>query len=171
MFGKCVRLAYVFGLAVTIVFNAPAAAHAAPQKGKSFADWIIDCEMAPGAKTEKCFASQTQTTKDRKGRLLRFSVGYLGPKGEPVAVAILPLGIYLPAGAAFKVDDGPQVAMTLQSCTSEGCSAGALLSEKTLKELLEGKKMAVGMMPAGSKETVSIAVSMNGFKSAFSSLK
>jgi invasion protein IalB len=152
-------------------FFVSSSAVAAPQQGKVFGDWIVDCETRQDDHTQKCFVSQTQTTKDGKGRLLKFSVGHLGAKGETVAVAILPLGIYLPAGAAFKIDQGPQVSMVLQACTAEGCAAGIALDDKTLAAALAGKTLAIGFIPAGSRQTVSVAVSLKGFRPAFASLK
>jgi invasion protein IalB len=144
-------------------------AQATPVKGKIFDDWSVEC--VGEKKDEKCYITQTLTMKEGGGRLLKVSVGYLGPKGEPVMVGIFPLGIWLPAGAAFKLDDQPQTPMVLQQCTSEGCVGSLPLTSAMIKSLQDGKSLLFGILPAGTQKTLSIAASLKGFKAAFASLK
>ena len=164
------------GTAAALVLCAVAAgpALAKSPKGKTFDDWAIECEQPAGAKDEKCFATQ-YAMMNKEGsppqRLMKFSVGYLGPKGEAVVVGLLPLGISIPTGVAFKVDDRPQQPMQLQSCGPEGCVATVLLDSDTLKAMQHGKTMAVGALPQGSTQTMAIPVSLKGFKAALSSLE
>jgi invasion protein IalB len=147
-----------------------AGAEAKPEQGKAFKDWTIACETT-AAKEKKCYASQTQTMKDGGKQLLKFMVGYLGPKQEPTAVVILPLGIYLPAGALFKVDKNPDVRLAIQSCVPDGCRSTVTLDKNALKALREGTAMVVSVMSAdASNKQVNIPVSLKGFKSAFDSL-
>jgi len=140
-------------------------------KAKVFKDWVIECETTP-AKTELCFASQNQTMKEGAGRLLKVSIGYIGPKGEPTIVAMLPLGIYLPAGAAFKVGEAKtQTQLVIQSCTTGGCSSVARLDDKIVSALLTEKDMTIGVKSSQNGKTLAIKVSLNGFKQAFETLK
>lgn len=167
---KSVITATVLSLALlAIIF--PAHAEAKPEKGKVFGDWGIECETAPD-KTEQCFASQTQTMKDQKGRLLKLSIGYIGPKNVPTMVAMLPLGIDIPAGAAYKVENSKdQVKLLIKSCTVEGCAAVTQLTPAQLKEINTGKSMVIGIMPPGGTKTMTIPVPLNGFTQAFATLK
>lgn len=136
--------------------------------GKTFDDWVVVCERPKDAKDEKCFAQQNQQTSDGN-MVLRVSVGNIGPKGEPIMIALMPLGINLSAGAAYKIDEGDQVPFFLHQCTALGCQGAAQV--KDLKALFTAKKIIIGMMPWGSSETFAIAVSPKGLKTAIDSLK
>lgn len=144
---------------------------AAPQKGKVFDDWVIECERPEGADKDICFAGQTQSMKEGGGRLIHVAVGYLGPKGESALVATVPLGIYLPAGVAFRVGDGAQTPMVIQNCTNKGCRGSVKLDDAMIKQLGAGKVMSFGMLPAANGKTVVIPVSLKGFGAALKSLK
>jgi len=152
-------------LIATALFALPAAAK--PEKGKVFGDWTIDCEGPPDKHT--CFAAQTQAAKEG-GQLLKFTVGHLGPHGEPTAVVILPLGFYIPAGAAFRVDEKPQVALGLQRCLPQGCVSSAALTDHQLHELNDGNQVIVGVVINPGGGTVGFPVSLKGFKAAYDSL-
>ncbi len=126
----------VFAIVLGVWF--PSAVSAKPQKGKVFDDWVIGCEAKEKEKEELCFASQTQSAKSTNVVVIRFNVGYIGPKGEPTVVVVLPLGFYLPAGAAFRVDEAPPVPLLVQRCTVGGCFSSAPLPDAKVKELNEG---------------------------------
>jgi len=168
-------LALLRGTAVLLAMCAVGAGPvlAKSPKGKIFEDWAVECEQPAGAKDEKCFVTQS-AVMNKEGappqRLMKFSVGYLGPKGEVVAVGLLPLGISIPTGVAFKIDDLPQRAMQLQSCGPEGCVATALLDADTVKAMQHGKTMVVGALPQGGNQTLNLPVSLKGFKAALASL-
>ena len=46
--------------------------------------------------------------------------------------ALMPLGIFLPAGVAARNDKGEQFALVPQTCTKNGCEAAVVLNDKTL---------------------------------------
>ncbi len=149
--------------AAALLLTPPALAK--PEKGKVFDDWMVGCEEQPD-KTEKCFAQQIQTAKEGGGRVLTVAIGYLGDKGKPRMITLLPLGINLAAGAAFKVDEENQVALTLQQCTPAGCQAVAQLTDEMVKALDRGKTMSIGILPWGSDKTMLIPVPLKGFSAA-----
>ena len=165
------RLTYSVAAGAVALALGTLGAQAKPQKGAVYEDWRTECETTPD-KQEKCFVSQTQTAEKGGKQLIKVSVGYMGPKNEPTMVVILPLGISLQAGAAYKADNGEQTKLNMQSCVAEGCIAGAKLSAQELKAITEGKSLFFGVMPGfGSDKTVSIPVSLKGFKTAFDTLK
>jgi invasion protein IalB len=149
-----------------------------PEAGKVFSDWVIDCEQAPDGK-QQCFASQTQTMQQpgqqqgqsQTGRLLKLSVGYIGAGGKPAMVAILPLGLYLPAGVAYQVEGQEQKPMVLQRCLAEGCIAAAELDEAVLGHMRKGKNLNVGFKGDANGQTLVIPVSLKGFDPAVRSIK
>ena len=138
---------------------------------KKFDDWEVICNKPEGTKENRCLAHQTQTVKQSNTRLIQVSLGRLGLHGEPVLVAMVPLGIWLPSGVALKIDDLPQVPMTVTQCTEKGCAAQVQVAESMMKSVLDAKAMSVGMIAAGSAQTLAIAISPKGLKSAWSAVK
>lgn len=150
----------------------PLVAQAKPQPGKQFGDWMVECEAAPDGK-QRCFLSQTQTLQQQQqsGRLIRLSIGYIGPDNKPAMVAILPLGIWLPAGAAYQVEGQPQKPLVLQRCLGEGCVAAAELDEATLGHMRKAKSLSIGIKGEAAGQTLVIPVSLTGFDAGLRSLK
>ncbi len=142
-----------------------------PLHRKTFEKWITECELSPDGKSEKCFASQTQVSKEHQQLILKFSLGRFGSKDEWAAVAILPLGISIPAGVAFKVDEGEPVTMQLQQCTGNGCLASVLLDKNLLTSIKKGKMLSVGVLPFGFPKPLGIPVDLQGCSAAVSALQ
>ena len=164
-----VTMAVCAGLSVV-----PAAAQRKPEPPKAeapkqYEDWVHECEASPNQK-QTCFISQSMMAGDGT-RLIKISIGPLGPKGETYTRVMLPLGIYLPAGAAYQVGGTPQVHLVIHTCMPEGCLASAPISPAALKAFGDGKTFAIGVVPTGSDKAVTIGVSVKGFKAALASLK
>lgn len=155
-----------------LTFLTPLATQAKPERGKSFGDWVVDCETAPDGK-ERCFISQTQTMQNQQqsGRLIKLSIGYIGPEGKPAMVAILPLGLWLPAGAAYQIEGQAQKPLVLQRCLAEGCIASAELDEATLGQMRKAKNLSVGLKAEAAGQTIVIPVSLKGFDAGLKSLR
>jgi len=138
-------------------------------KGKVFDDWAIECE-GEGA-GQHCFASQVHAPKGvASTRILKISIGYLGPKGEPAAVLFAPLGISVAAGIGFRIGDRPEQVLPIQQCRQEGCIASGALDAAAIAELTRTGKAVVGFLPFGSDKPVAVPLSMKGFAAAYRSL-
>lgn len=144
-------------------------AQAKPESGKIFDDWVIECENVEN--DQRCYASQNVIVREKNKRILKISVGPIGPKGQNLLVAVLPLGVSIQAGAAYKIDDHQQVSLVIQHCIAEGCVAGAPLDADSIKALQAGKTMTIGVIPFGTPQTVTLPVSLKGLSAALSSLK
>lgn len=147
------------------------AAFATPKSGAVFRDWVIECDSSDAAGSTSCAASQTQRSKAGGKLLIKVSVGYFGPKSELTMISVVPLGISLVAGVAYKVDNGAPVKLAPQTCTADGCSAALSLDARRGRELLGGKSMLVGYVMNGSTETNAVRVSLDGLKAAVASLR
>ncbi|WP_207462139.1 invasion associated locus B family protein [Azospirillum sp. SYSU D00513] len=143
---------------------------ATPQPGKAYDDWAVECEQTPGGEN-RCFLSQTQLLKENNARLLKASIGYLGPQDQPMLVLVLPLGVDLRAGIAMKVDDAPQISLPYQQCVQDGCTGALPLDGPTLTALRKAKRIQIGMLPYGGKQTVTIDVSPNGLARGMDALR
>jgi len=142
---------------------------AAPQAGKTFGDWAVECEQTPTG--NRCFLSQTQLLKENNARLLKASIGYLGPKNQPTLVLVLPQGVDLRAGIAMQVDDAPQISVPYHQCVQDGCSGALPLDGPTLAGLRAAKRIKIGMLPYGGKQTVTMDVSPNGLAHGMDALR
>lgn len=154
----------------TLSLLAALPALAAPQPGEIFDDWAVECERAPGGE-DRCFLSQTQLLKESNARLLKASIGYLGPGDEPILVLLLPLGVDLRAGIALKVGDGRQLSLEYQQCAQDGCTAALPLDGPTLAALREAGRIQVGMVPYASRQTMTVNVSPNGLARGMDALR
>lgn len=147
-----------------------AAADKKPEPGAGFGDWQVECEAAVDGK-ERCFLAQTQTLKENNTRLLKMSVGYIGPKGEAVLVALLPLGIDLRAGVAMKLDEGEQTALVLQHCAQDGCVASKALDAKGLAAFTKARTLRIGVLPYAGTQSVTMTVSLKGVAAGLGALR
>lgn len=64
---------------------------AAPLPPKRHGDWDVVCDSSDPQK-EHCLVVQTQTIKENNARLIQVNMGKLGPQGEAVFTALVPLG-------------------------------------------------------------------------------
>jgi invasion protein IalB len=96
-------------------------AAAAPENGKVFENWTVQCAVPRGSDKAHCTVSQTLLIKENNNRLISFEVG-LDDKGGSTAAAILPLGIVIPVGVTLHFDNNTDQAMPIQhSETPSNC--------------------------------------------------
>ena len=88
----------------------------------------------------------------------------------PVALVQLPLGISLPAGARFGVDDGNAAELQIQTCENRGCFASTPISVDLLSALKAGKQLKVSFQTL-AKETITIPMPLADFSSAYDRIK
>lgn len=161
----------VLWLAVAgLLSMAPGSASAAPQNGQVFKDWVVKCEGGEG-QSERCYIVQNIVITQTGQRLLTFTAGYIGADSGPVAHLLLPLGMYLPAGVALKVDSGEQFKAPVIICSANGCEASLSLDDDLLPQLKNGLVAQVAFLDGTARRQITISVSLKGFTAAFNSLK
>lgn len=143
---------------------------AAPKAGDTFDNWAVECEQG-SAGVSHCFLSQTHLMAGNNARLLKASIGYLGPKQEPMLVFLLPLGVDLRAGVAMKIDDQPQISLAYQQCVQDGCIGTLALDQATVAALRKAKRIQVGFRPFGSNETMTVELSPAGLGRGMDALR
>ncbi len=156
-------------LALGLGLSGPASA--GPAAGTTYDDWKVECEKASQSAPEKCFLSQIQMVKENNARLLKASIGYIGPQNEPILVVAAPLGIDLRAGVAIRIDDGLKSPLTVQRCVQEGCVASIAFDSETLPVFTEAKKILIGMLPYGAPQSLVVAISTKGLSKGMAALK
>ncbi len=148
---------------------------AAPKDGQAFEDWMVKCEGGAGqggdGTAERCFAFQNIVYTQSGERLVTLAAGYLGPKGEPWITLSVPLGMFLPAGVALKVDEEERFDVPFKICTAKGCEAGNTLNDAQLRSLKSGLVARIGFLDGITQRQVTVPVSLKGFADAFRTLK
>lgn len=142
---------------------------ASVRDGQVFEDWIANCGSVEGVQGQRCVVSQT-LSNERQQRVLRTTMGYLGPNREPAILFELPLGVYLPAGAAVRFDEGAQRPMVFEACVPEGCKAGLILDAPSLQAVRAARSIRIGFLTQAGGETVTLNVSPKGLSAGFAAL-
>ena len=88
----------------------------------------------------------------------------------PVALVQLPLGLNLPVGAKFQVDDGKPIELQIQTCENRGCYASTPIAADLLAALKSGKQLSVSFQNLG-KETITIPFPLTDFATAYDKIK
>lgn len=169
VFGTSIAMLVV---AASLSWGAPAAAAAA--NGKKFKDWQVRCETYEDKEKKRfdqCHIFQAWHHKTQKVLILHLAIAY--PPANPtraVAVMTMPLGIYLPAGAKVRVDEGISRDLTFERCEAVGCKAGFPVQGAILKEFTEGLNAYVTFSDMRRK-ALTIKASLRGFSAALKALK
>ncbi len=150
----------------------PAPKTAAPnpqsQDGKQFQDWTLHCKTITEGQPEAC--EMRQAIVDKQGaRVVLVIVGRVPHMEQPGMLILMPLGIALPPGAFFKIDDGDRQALELKICEKEGCRVEVLLKPDLLAQLKAGNKATVIFYAydrQGKEREVDIPISLLGFSAA-----
>lgn len=158
------------GLILLAAVTPALAAERKPAPGTGFGDWQVECEKAADGQS-RCFLTQTQLLKDSNVRLLKMSLGYIGAKGEPVLVALLPLGLDLRAGVVMRLDDGGEAPLPFQQCVQDGCIASARLDAKGLTAFMKAKTLRLGVMPYAGAQSVTMVISLKGVAAGLEALR
>lgn len=165
-------------LALVTLFVAFSVALSTPvyavEDGTKYKDWTVRCEQykrKQGDDFEQCHIFQDWKHKEQKLRILHIAVAY-PPKngGRAVAVLTMPLGIFLPAGVKFKIDEGELRNLQIERCEPVGCKAGFPVDAGVLKDLKKGLKAFVTFQDMRRKP-VTVPVSLRGFTAGLNSLK
>ncbi|MGL5164342.1 MAG: invasion associated locus B family protein [Afipia sp.] len=85
---------------------------------------------------------------------------------QPVLMIQLPVGLFLPAGVNFQIDEGKSQALVLQTCDLKGCYAATTVSPELLGSMKSGKRLSVVFQNL-NKENVNFAFVLSGFAEGY----
>lgn len=143
-------------------------AQAQPEDGQKFTDWTVRCEQPDPNGPEVCYLLQV-ITREGSQAAVSVAVGYLDQQ-RPAVVFTFPLGIFLPPGASFSIDNGERASFAIQQCHPNGCVGGVPLSEALIAQMQKGRQAEITVYDADGGE-VPIPVSLLGFTAGFNSLR
>jgi invasion protein IalB len=143
---------------------APAAAPPAPP------GWAARCSSVSRDAPLECAIEQTAILSKTGQLIVLVNIRVPSDTHTPVATVQLPLGLNLPGGAKFQVDDGKATDLQIQTCENRGCYAAAPISPELLVALRSGKQLKVSFQNLG-KETITIPMPLTDFAAAYDRIK
>lgn len=140
-------------------------AGAAPQPG-----WIARCTSASRDAPLECAIEQTAVLTKTGQLIVLVNIRVPSDTHAPVMLVQLPLGLNLPAGAKWQVDDGKVIEVPIQTCEARGCYASTPIAPDVLAAMKSGKQMKVSFQNM-TKETITIPMPLAEFAAAYDKIK
>lgn len=137
----------------------------------TFGAWQLYCRTPPGAREEKCAIVQMVTDEQRPN--VGLNVQLFKSIGDDVNMmrVVAPLGIFLPRGLGMKIDGEDVGNVPYIKCgMTSGCIAEFELQDEVVTKLKSGQSALLIIFPT-VEEGIGIPVSLEGFTSAFETLK
>ncbi|MDH5763080.1 MAG: invasion associated locus B family protein [Nitrospinota bacterium] len=126
--------------------------------------WVTQCTgKIPEA---DCQVEKTITMGETRQRLISIIVRVPPGSSQPAMMFHLPVGLHLPSGVTFQLDDQKQQQLKIQSCDLEGCYAGTAVSTSMLLAMKKSEHLTV-MFQNLARTTIRVPVPLNGFKGAY----
>ncbi|MEM7169572.1 MAG: invasion associated locus B family protein [Pseudomonadota bacterium] len=149
-----------------------AASQAAPQvlPPKSFGDWNLRCEVAPGATEEACFMFQDVINPNNGQPMLQVAVGLWPPDKTRGLVVTTPLGVTLPPGIVIGVDGQNRAEFPYIQCVPSACQATYRMDDALLQAFKAGNAGSVNLHDS-RRRPVTVPFSLRGFTAGFAEVK
>jgi invasion protein IalB len=132
--------------------------------------WAARCSSASRDAALECSIEQNAVLTKTGQLLVLVVIRVPGDTRAPLAFVQLPLGINLPAGAKFQVDDGNAIDLPIQTCENRGCYASTSITPELLTALKSGKQLKVSFQDL-AKETITVPMPLNDFAAAYDKIK
>lgn len=145
----------------------PAAAPAEAQKPQNA--WVVNCSTGATGTALECQMSQNLTESNTGQRVLTVTVRKNAADGGMAMLFALPHGLFLPAGASYRIDEGEKAQVAIQTSDQNGAYAAVPVDAKLIAALKAGTNLNVGMESVSRKEVV-IPVTLSGFTAAIDKL-
>tara|TARA_R110000787_G_scaffold20496_1_gene60799 strand:+ start:720 stop:1235 length:516 start_codon:yes stop_codon:yes gene_type:complete len=156
-------------LALLLLGGPATAQDVKPKIGDRIGDWVYQCQ-AVSAEETVCGLIQNIADRGTKQQVLGVAIRPIGPDNRLAMLVTAPLGIFLGTGIGGKVDDEPQFAFNLQSCSQRGCQAAIELKDKLLADMKKGTRLVVGFKARPEEKTIAVPVSLTGFTAGLNAI-
>jgi invasion protein IalB len=158
--------------------KAPTAAQAAPGQAATPADpaqaqqpgWVARCTSPSREAPLECAMEETAVLTKTGQLVVAVNIHVAADTHAPIALIQLPLGLNLPLGAKFQVDDGKAIDLQIQTCENRGCYINAPLAPDVLAALRTGKELKISFQNMG-KETITIPMPLTDFATTYDKIK
>jgi invasion protein IalB len=145
-------------------------AEPAPANAPAPPGWAARCTSASRDAPLECAIEQTAVLTKTGQLIVLVNIRVPSDTHTPVALVQLPLGLNLPAGAKFQVDDGKAIDLQIQTCENRGCYASTPIPPELLAALKSGKQLKVSFQNL-AKETMTIPMPLADFAAAYDKIK
>lgn len=132
--------------------------------------WIARCSSVSRSSSLECAIEQSAVLTKTGQLIVLINIRVPADTRAPVALVQLPLGLNLPAGAKFQVDDSKAAELQIQTCEARGCYANMPISPEMLGTLKNGKQLKVSFQNL-AKETITIPMPLGDFAAAYEKIK
>ncbi len=132
--------------------------------------WAARCTSASREAPLECVMEQTAVLSKTGQLIVLINIRVPGDTHAPLALVQLPLGLSLPGGARFQIDDGKTTDLQIQTCENNGCYARTQIVPDLLAALKSGKQLKVSFQNL-SKETITIPMSLVDFATTYDKIK
>jgi invasion protein IalB len=150
--------------------QAPPQAEPAPANTPAPPGWAARCTSASREAPLECAIEQTAVLSNTGQVIVLVNIRIPSDTRAPLALAQLPLGLNLPVGAKFQVDDGKAIDLQIQTCENRGCYAGTAIAPDVLAALKSGKELKLSFQNL-AKETITIPMPLTDFAAAYDKIK
>jgi invasion protein IalB len=149
---------------------APSPSPSASPPASATPGWAARCSSASRDAPLECAIEQNAILTKTGQLFVVVNIRVPGDTRAPVAFVQLPLGLNLPAGAKFQVDDGKTVDLPIQTCENSGCYASTPVAPELLGALKSGKQLKVSFQNL-AKETITVPMPLNDFAAAYEKIR
>jgi invasion protein IalB len=132
--------------------------------------WAVNCKSEAKEKELECRMSQTVVLKQSGQVLANVTFRVPSDTKKPEIIVQLPLGVFLPAGATFQVDENAAQRLNFRACDRNGCFANAPVSAEVMATLKKGKQLKVGFQTLAEKP-VTVPLSLDGFGESYDKMQ
>lgn len=137
----------------------------------SFGDWLIRCEAITVSKNA-CRLVQELTLREGNALVARF-IALPVKDGAAVLLAQVPIGVYLPGGAVYRLADTEgeeQREMIWQRCLGELCEAAISLSAEEIEKFATAKGILFGYRANAEADPIVVRVDVAEFANAITAI-
>lgn len=172
----CFRLSgLVAGLAaLAFVAGTPAMAQdagankpAQPGVSKAFGDWTVQCFQK--ASVSRCEMLEILADKKSGRRVLGISIQRIDAQNRTLIQIAVPLRVLLQSGVVLSSDTFTSDVLRYRLCDGQGCYAGTLADDATIKALGQATKAQMKIVFVNGKK-IDLNFSLNGFAAAHNAL-
>jgi invasion protein IalB len=149
---------------------APPQADAAPANTPAPPGWPARCTSASRNAPLECAVEQTAVLSKTGQLIVLVNIRVPSDTHAPVALVQLPLGLNLPVGAKFQVDDGKPIELQIQTCENRGCYASTPITPELLAALKSGLQLKVSFQNL-AKEIITVPMPLADFAVAYDKIK
>ncbi|MGN7613355.1 invasion associated locus B family protein [Magnetococcales bacterium HHB-1] len=128
--------------------------------------WAAICPKVNKKINKGCFLEQTLKSKKGDSPLARLLIGRFASKRQFTAIVILPLGLFLPTGVIYQVDEHKKAKMGFEKCMPDGCMATRLLNQQEIIQLKKGRKLKLTAVQ-NAKQALTFHFPLKGFTKTY----